>query len=421
MSCQSPKILWNRHSFKEMELGDPLPGSPDGMVTQVILDSLLAGEVGEDMRSLIRPGHYIPIDCGRCRSCIFKAVMAKTGAMLCEAQFSGEVAFLTMTYRPDAGSSFRADLADKMLMPHHIRAFRESLRRDPYYGKFRSVIVGEYGDLRGRAHWHCILYSAPGEPLPEFDYNCRSEFKHWQHGHTYAEPNPGAKSFSYVAAYCLKTMAEGSMFGRPSQLHISSSRRPVIGHQGFRAQAERAADFQVPPSFNYMPPGGNVRYNYTMKDRARDLYIDAYLDTLALAAPDDETFSALDRPLMAAPKGVAFRGVDAFGKPDVWMHKAVLDGLRRRAERLNPSAPVLLAQADMADFETAMADRQLRQERLNALDAERRAAAAVQAANERNRRFELSMRSDPSDPFWDELDANRFAASVLKGGSWRDF
>jgi len=422
-TCRNPKLQWVA-GFKKMNVGDFLPGAPDDVLTYEMVERLKAGVCGEEQRSLVRSGHYLKLDCGRCSSCLFKAIMAKTGAMLNESQYSGDVCSITLTYRNDEGSNTRADLSHKMLTPSHIRTFRERLRRDSHYGRFRSLIAGEYGDLTGRAHWHCILWSENGESLPEFPYDERFQFKHWDHGHCFARPNPGQAGFQYVAGYAIKSLLGadvGSTWAKPSQLYLTASRRPVLGYRIFAELGVRAAEYGVPPSFNYLPPGGDRKYNYTMKDRSRDLYIDAYLDALAEFRPNDPTFSALSLPLMQAPKGTAFAGVDMQGRPDVWMHKAVIQGLIRRQEWLNPVDPVETAKEDMAEFEAVMADRQLRQDRINAVQAERRHAAAVKAAHERNRRFSESFRMDKDDPFWDDFDANAFAAGVLKGGSWRDF
>lgn len=420
-TCKNPKYQWVE-GFKKMAVGDFLPGSIDGLVTYEMLEKLKAGLLGEEKRSLIRAGQYLKLDCGGCSSCHFKAVMAKTGAMLNETVYAGDVCFLSMTYRNDEGSDTRADMAHKVLTPSHIRTLRERMRRDSHYGKFRSLIVGEYGDLKGRAHFHAILWSDEGEPLPEFPYDEPFQFKHWDHGHCFARAHPGQAQFQYVAGYALKSLlgsTSGGAWSAPSQLYMSASRRPVLGHRMFAELGARAAEYGVPPSFNYLPPGGDRKYNYTMKDRSRDLYIDAYLDALAEFRPDDPTFSALSLPLMQAPKGTAFRGVAVNGGPDVWMQKAVMQGLVRRQEWFADVDPAETVQADMADLEAALADRQLRQERLNAVEAERRAAAAVKAANERNRLYEMSMRSDPSDPYWDEVDARRFASKLLKGGAWQ--
>lgn len=422
-TCRNPKLQWIA-GFKKMAVGDILPGSPDCHVTYEMFERLKAGVCGDEQGSLVRSGHYLRLDCGSCSSCIFKAVMAKTGAMLNESQYSGDVAFLTMTYRPDVpGGKSRADMADKVLHPPHIRTLRERMRRDSHYGKFRSLIVGEYGDLRGRAHWHVILWSEDGESLPEFPHDERFQWKHWPHGHCFARPNPGQEAFQYVAGYCLSSLLRADLGprGGPSQLYMTASRRPVLGYRIFAELGARAAEFDVPPSFNYLPPGGDRKYNYTMKDRARDLYIDAYLERLAEVRPNDPTFSALSLPLTKAPQGTAFRGVDMNGGPDVWMHKAIMQGLIRRRDRLNPVDPVETAKQDMAEFQEVLHERQVVQERINAIQAERRHAAAVKAALERSQRFAESFRDDPSDPYWEAVDAGRYAADVVRSGSWRDF
>lgn len=411
MACRSPRAFFATRGGRFMLV-------PDG--------SILPGQdapVHPDFSGIkggFHRGEPLKLDCGVCRSCVFKSLMAKVGAMLCESSKSVDTAFLTLTYGRDAGSPTddRADGAHKVLHPPHIRDFRESLRKDRHYGSFRSVIAGEYGDLFGRAHFHVILFGEKGT-FPQFDYNNPlGHFKHWPHGHVKAVPQPGAKAFTYTAEYALKGLAalRGSPHYKPetSQVYISASQRPVLGYGHFIDQAIRTAEYAIPPSFNYMPPGGNPNYRYTMKDRARDLFMDHYLDRLFQAYPDDPSFKALHLPLMAEPSGIAFGRRD-----DPWMTKAVFDGLRRRQDRLNPDNPAKLLRAEKAAFLEKISEQVASASREEKRQAEQREAARVQRAHARNRALQVSFRSDPDDPFWDDFDADRSAVAALR--SWKDF
>lgn len=411
MACHSPRAFFAPRGGRFMLVpeGSVLPGQ-----------SLPVHPDFAGIKGGFHPGEVLYLDCNVCRSCVFKSLMAKVAGMLCEADRSVDTAFLTLTYGRDAGSPTddRADMAHKILTPPHIRDFREALRKDRHYGSFRSVIAGEYGDLYGRAHWHVILFGAKGT-FPEFDYNNPlAHFKHWPHGHVKAVPQPGAKAFLYTAEYALKGMAamRGSPHFKPetSQVHISATRRPVLGHEFIIEHATRTADFGIPPSFNLMPPGGNPDYRYTLKDRSRDLYIDHFLDRLSEAYPNDPTFNALDLPLMAEPDGIAFgrRG-------DPWMQKAVFDGLRRRRDRLNPDDPAKLLRAERAALVEKVSEQAASAAREEKRQAEQREASRVQRAKARNRALQVSFRSDPDDPFWDEYDADRSAVAALR--SWKDF
>lgn len=413
MGCSNPKHFFaKRHGrFTIIPPGTILPGQT------APIDPRFAGIKGG-----WHEGELLALDCGRCKSCLFKLLMSRTGAMLSESQYAPQVAALTLTYGRDPGelTDTRADNAHKMLLPRHIREFRERLRRDSHYGKFRTVIAGEYGELRGRAHWHCIIFKDGDDgEFPEFDYgNKFAHFKHWPHGTSYADRDPGQKAFEYVCAYILKSMAgnkAGSSYMPGVQdVYISASKRPVMGYRHFINQARLAADFMIPPSFQYLPPGANRKYSYTMKDRSRDLYIDAYLDTLADIAPNDPSFGALRRPLMADPQGVAF------GRPDdPWMTKAVLDGLRRREALLNPDDPAKLLRAEKAEHAEKIAEQAARAVRHEALERQRRDAAAVQRKLQANRELQVSFRDDPDDPFWDDWDAGAHARAVSKGEWWK--
>ena len=50
-------------------------------------------------------------------------------------------------------------------------------------GKFKYLVAGEYGEEKGRAHWHAILFTDKPIEHIEFDKNIME--KHWGHGWSY--------------------------------------------------------------------------------------------------------------------------------------------------------------------------------------------------------------------------------------------
>lgn len=109
-----------------------------------------------------------------------------------ESLVHGDSAFVTLTYRDEAlppGGT---------LVPRHGQLWLKSLRKAAGL-QLRFYLVGEYGDLSGRAHYHAIIYGLP----------TWSELfqKTWKHGMVHVgELTPD--SAQYVAGYVVKKLTK---------------------------------------------------------------------------------------------------------------------------------------------------------------------------------------------------------------------
>ena len=91
-----------------------------------------------------------PVGCKACWRCKRNRVNDYVGRCLAEAAVSSHTCVVGLTYAP------RDDLADKLLQPRHFQLFMKLLRRAGH--KVRYFVAGEYGDEKGRAHFHAILF-----------------------------------------------------------------------------------------------------------------------------------------------------------------------------------------------------------------------------------------------------------------------
>lgn len=188
------------------------------------------------------------IACRQCWQCKLNYVNDFVGRGLCEASLSDWVTTLTLTYRP------RDDLAEKIITPSHFQQFIRNLRDRNY--NLRYLVAGEYGKLKGRAHFHVILFGQGKRlQLPQKQYVDDPDI--WLHGNVYADHTGDEKAIRYVCKYILKDNSEQSW--------KSMSKYPPLGHEWFMARAERMADLGVfPRTFTYLPPGGNRDREYLM-------------------------------------------------------------------------------------------------------------------------------------------------------------
>lgn len=98
-------------------------------------------------------------------------------------------AFITLTYRP-------ADLPkDGSVSPVHLKAFWRALRYQ--IGPFRYYGVGEYGELSGRPHYHCLVFGK----MPSQEELGSS----WRYGGVHVG-SCSMLSAAYVAGYVTKKM-----------------------------------------------------------------------------------------------------------------------------------------------------------------------------------------------------------------------
>lgn len=226
----------------------------------------------------------VPVACRQCWQCRKNRVNDYVARAMAEDAYSQHMAAVTLTYAP------RDDLADKVLHPRHFQLFIKRLRRAGH--EVRYLVAGEYGELRGRAHFHALLFFQHIAPLadrgPVPRYNaahlfdpeqsgpfCREipqkkkiHLREWPHGHALVDWSADEKAARYVCKYLLADNKNNAWF--------SLSKKPALGALFFAKKAETAKQFDVlPSSFNYLPPGGDDARRYMMTGASRRDYLNA--------------------------------------------------------------------------------------------------------------------------------------------------
>jgi hypothetical protein len=104
----------------------------------------------------------------------------------------------------------------------------------------RYFVTGEFGSLKGRAHWHVMLYGSG--PMPEHKLD-DSHFLggHWAHGWSFwTEPSPQA--VRYNCKYVQKDIGEAERQG-----HLAMSKKPPLGATYFEWLADAYAEQGLAP------------------------------------------------------------------------------------------------------------------------------------------------------------------------------
>lgn len=183
--------------------------------------------------------------CGQCKWCRY--VLSRDWAARCylENKMHTASAFVTLTYRdqdlPEGGT----------LVPKHLTGFMKRLRRYLDYQSewpvqaIRYFGSGEYGDAKGRPHYHVLIY---GFGFPDKSYwktsekgfpLFRSEFleKCWKFGHSWIG-DVELESSAYVAQYIRKKingdLKESHYEGREPEFSRQSM-KPGIGGTWYEA------------------------------------------------------------------------------------------------------------------------------------------------------------------------------------------
>ena len=227
----------------------------------------------------------VPAPCDNCWYCRENYVSDWVGRCLCEAAVSEVSVTLSLTY---ADPQNHLDLSHRVVNPWHFQLFMKRLRKAGH--KVRYLVAGEYGDLRDRAHFHCILFfkklvhrdhPAPklvnraafkadpsiAQPLSrQMPHKDMCHIREWPHGHVEADWSASEKSVRYCCEYLRDDDKKSAWF--------SMSKKPPLGFEWFAAKAARNVELGVmPSSFEYLPPGGKPGKVYLMTGATRRDYL----------------------------------------------------------------------------------------------------------------------------------------------------
>ncbi|AYP28755.1 MAG: putative replication initiation protein [Microviridae sp.] len=224
-----------------------------------------------------------PVPCKHCWQCVANRVSDWEGRCLAEKSTSAFTYFVTLTYRDS--SERDKDAAHKIITPPHFQNFMKSLRRDGHL--IRYLVAAEYGHLKGRAHFHALLFSDTA--LPEVPHQSNFHWKHWPHGHTYSVNEPDSSVVRYLTKYLQKDKADGE------SCWFSMSKKPPLGDAYFRQLAARNAALSANPRhFLYAAPGGVSSRDYQMSGTTRRNYFEYFIQERLKNGAGEINFASLN-------------------------------------------------------------------------------------------------------------------------------
>jgi hypothetical protein len=159
-------------------------------------------------KPLDKPAYPITIACGQCIDCRLKKATDWQTRIIHEAKMHDENCFITLTY-DDEHLPYGGSL-DKT----HLQKFKKRLRDKIAPTKIRTFDAGEYGDQKGRPHYHSIIFgwnprdrelvreSKKGGKILR-DYTSETLTKIWGMGKTEVADFT-TQTAGYIARYAIK-------------------------------------------------------------------------------------------------------------------------------------------------------------------------------------------------------------------------
>lgn len=161
-----------------------------------------------NMRRLqLASGLTVEVPCHCCWQCRADKVRNWVGKAMCEAQTSAAVDFVTLTYcdvKSKAARWVKQPVESekyKRLDYTDVQKYLKRIRKAGY--KVRYIVAGEYGEQKGRAHWHILLFWQDKRPPRRAMHGNEWQDQFWRHGHVNYQRFDEAAA-RYVAKYLLK-------------------------------------------------------------------------------------------------------------------------------------------------------------------------------------------------------------------------
>lgn len=226
------------------------------------------------------------ISCRKCWQCKENYVRDWVGRCIAETRTSYAAHMVTLTYGRSAKAI--ADHVDARVLTYsHAQNYLKLLRK--YSDGCRYFLAGEYGSLKGRAHWHAIIFWK-GRPVPNLQVTPEGSpdirYMHgvpgeiegkqnllWPHGFSHWQ-DVDIRTVRYVCKYLQKVDEEGqAVFGR--------STRPPLGYKYFSNLAEQFVAQGLSPQdyFYYFPEAVNRNGNkseFSLRGVSAYLYLDCF-------------------------------------------------------------------------------------------------------------------------------------------------
>lgn len=204
--------------------------------------------------------------CRKCGQCIGLYVDDWVGRCVAESKTAVGVNVVSLTYGDRMWVDGRDVPVDQkasaaMLTYSDVQKWVKRLRSRGFPMKY--FCVGEYGDKKGRAHWHVICFWEKAVPEVEL----RTDYYHhdsWPHGTSYWDsvvPELG-EDYSVALERCVRYACKylgKHILDKRSQTLLRMSKKPPLGSEYFELMAQKYVDDFLAPQSPYYSFAGVVK------------------------------------------------------------------------------------------------------------------------------------------------------------------
>lgn len=178
------------------------------------------------------------VACRKCWQCCERKVDDWVGRNIAEGKTAKAAHVVTLTYGEDLSIGGVDHIRAAVLTYSDVQKFLKYLRVEGY--PVRYFVVGEYGSMKGRAHWHIILYWQGAVP----EHTLRENFmwKFWPHGWAYFD-KMSPEAIRYACKYVMKDMQDDYRQG----FGPMPSKKPPLGDAYLRRLAKQYVDAGLSP------------------------------------------------------------------------------------------------------------------------------------------------------------------------------
>lgn len=214
----------------------------------------------------------VSVGCRLCWQCRSNYINDWVGRCIAEGEEAAACHSVTLTYGADKyGNNDHARTA--ILTYSDIQLYLKSLRKNGY--PVRYFAVGEFGSVKGRAHWHLMLFWK--DKAPHHETRTRFKEPHWPHGWSYFD-EVNSHSIRYVCKYIQKDLRDAER-----QRQIGMSKYPPLGASYFRRLARRYVDQGLSPRDPTYSFGGVVdkdgrTIQFYLRGASLDLYLKEFVE-----------------------------------------------------------------------------------------------------------------------------------------------
>lgn len=190
---------------------------------------------------------YMTVPCGRCAECVSqKESQIVRRCYLEDASSKHRTLFLTLTYDD-------AHLPPDGVRVDDVQRFFKRLRsafsrKLGYYQPLRYCLFSEYGKLRGRPHYHALLFNIDTSIFPKYIDFVKFIEDRWYSGFIYIKHLENSKGIAYTTKYLLK--GTNVPHGKNPNFWLASRSggglgSPILNDPDFILQALSNPEFKV--------------------------------------------------------------------------------------------------------------------------------------------------------------------------------